>query len=69
MLKKALEFLKYGLMEDRAEISALPENEASRRTILANGGVYRDSIFVERENATLDRFLIDLTNSKGGRLE
>lgn len=69
MLKKALEFLKYGLMEDRAEISALPENEASRRTILANGGVYRDSIFVERENATLDRFLIDLTDSKGGRLE
>ena len=62
ILGKSLEYLKYGLMVDRAEISALPENEASRRTILSNGGYYRDSVYIEEEDVTLYRYYIDLDN-------
>lgn len=61
ILRKSLEFLKYGLMVDKAELSALPENEASIKTILANGGVYRDSIYIEKEDVTLNRYFIDLS--------
>ena len=60
MLKKALEYLKYGLMVDKAELSVLPENEASKKVILANGGYYRDTICVDNEEVTLDRYYIDL---------
>lgn len=60
MLKKGLTYLKYGRGVDVAEISVLPENEASKRTILANGGVLKDSVIDTRENVKLDRYTIDL---------
>ena len=61
ILRKSLEFLKYGLLVDKAELSALLENEASIKTILANGGVYRDSIYIEKEDVMLNRYFIDLS--------
>lgn len=48
-------------MVDKAELSALPENEASIKMILANDGVYRDSIYIEKEDVTLNHYFIDLS--------
>ncbi|MGN0505456.1 MAG: GNAT family N-acetyltransferase [Lachnospiraceae bacterium] len=62
MLKKSLEYLKYGLMVDKAELSVLPENEASKKTILSQGGYYRDTVYIEKEEETLERYFIELGN-------
>lgn len=59
MLKKACEFLNYAYKVPNAVISVLPENEASRRTILANGGVYKDRVFLEADQVMLDRYEIE----------
>lgn len=48
----------YGL--NRVLITCREENEGSRRTILANGGVYENAVFCERDNVTLERYWIDL---------
>ncbi len=64
MLQKALTYLKYGRGVSRAYICALPDNEASRRTILANGGVFCEQVFDHREGVTLDRFYIDIAEPK-----
>jgi predicted acetyltransferase len=35
-------------------------NEGSKRTILAHGGVYENTVFCERDNVTLERYWITL---------
>lgn len=44
----------------RVLITCLRENEASRRTILANGGVYESTVYEPREGEHLERYWIDL---------
>ena len=44
----------------RVLISCADDNEASRRTILANGGVYEGSVREEAEGITLERYWIEL---------
>lgn len=41
-------------------ISCIDSNEASRRTILANGGVYESTVFEPKESVNLERYWIDL---------
>jgi predicted acetyltransferase len=41
-------------------ITCLADNEASRRTILANGGVYESTVFCERDGVYLQRYWIKL---------
>lgn len=48
----------YGLK--RVLISCRKENEASRRTILANGGAYENDVWDEEENATFERYWVEL---------
>lgn len=43
---------------DRVLITCLAENEASRRTILACGGVYEKTVYCERDDALLERYWI-----------
>ena len=45
----------------RVLITCTPDNEASRRTILANGGVYEATVFQAERNRKLERYWIDLT--------
>ena len=45
----------------RVLITCTPDNEASRRTILANGGVYESTVFEADRNRELERYWIDLT--------
>ena len=45
---------------ERVMISCSVENEASRRTILANGGVFDSTIFDEEDGETLERCRIEL---------
>ncbi len=45
---------------ERVLITCRVENEASRRTILSCGGVYENTVYCERENATLERYWIQL---------
>lgn len=59
MLRDTLPFCRsIGL--DRVLISCLEENEASRRTILANGGVYESTVFEPEEKRNLQRYWITL---------
>lgn len=61
MLAKAKDYLSsFGFSEINA--SCLPENEASRRTILANGGEYIETVYLEADNVYLERYLIKLNN-------
>jgi len=41
-------------------VSCLPENEASRRTILANGGEYIETVYLETDKVDLERYRIIL---------
>ena len=59
MLRQGLDFCRsIGL--DRVLISCKAENEASRRTILANGGVYESTVLEPDRNVELQRYWIDL---------
>lgn len=59
MLRQALVYCKeIGLT--RVLITCLEENEASRRTILANGGVYESTVFEPQEQVRLQRYWITL---------
>lgn len=59
MLAMALgEAKKLGL--ERVMISCAVGNEASRRTILANGGVYENSVWDEADGEMLERYWITL---------
>ena len=63
MLRQGLVFCRtIGL--DRVLISCEVDNEASRRTILANGGVYESTVFEPAEKIELQRYWIDLTNPR-----
>jgi predicted acetyltransferase len=41
-------------------VTCIAGNEGSKRTILANGGVYEKTVFCERDNVTLERYWITL---------
>ncbi|MDD3214623.1 MAG: GNAT family N-acetyltransferase [Eubacteriales bacterium] len=59
MLADCLEKCRaYGLKH--VLISCRKDNEASRRTILANGGVYECDVWVEDENALFEKYWIHL---------
>ena len=59
MLAHALPYCReIGL--DRVMISCLIDNEASRRTILKNGGVYDSTVHEPHENVDLQRYWITL---------
>ena len=59
MLADALEVARAHGMT-RVMISCLEENEASRRTILRNGGVYESTVFEPEEKAYLERYWVSL---------
>lgn len=46
---------------DRVLITCREENEASRRTILACDGVYEKTVYCQRDDATLERYWILLS--------
>lgn len=57
ILAKAVDFLtSFGFEE--IYVSCLPENEASKKTILANGGEYLETVFLEEDNVNLERYRI-----------
>lgn len=59
MLRLALPYCKsIGL--DRVLIACEPDNPASRRTILANGGVYESTVHEPGEDIDLERYWIAL---------
>ena len=59
MLAKAKDFLSsFGFEE--INVACLPDNEASRRTILANGGEYLETVFLEKDGVNLERYVIKL---------
>ena len=59
MLAKAVDFLKsFGF--DEIFVSCIPENEPSKKTILANGGEYVETVFLECDNVYLNRYRIKL---------
>lgn len=59
MLRDCLPFCKsIGL--DKVLISCRADNEGSRRVILANGGVYENTVFVPDKNISVERYRITL---------
>lgn len=45
---------------DKVLLTCNEENEASRRTILANGGTYEKTIYHEQEDAKIEHYWIEL---------
>lgn len=66
----ATQMLKTVLPECRALglnkvlVCCLRENEASRRTILKNGGVFESSVYEPKEGVVLERYWIDLAEAR-----
>ena len=60
MLKLALRYCKETLEIRQVLVSCLVENEASRRTILACGGVFEEKVFEHIENVWLEKYWITL---------
>ena len=59
MLAAALDICReMGL--SRVMISCTPDNEASRRTILKNGGVYENTVYEPERGRSLERYWITL---------
>ena len=59
MLSECLKVCRaFGL--DRVLITCRVENEASRRTILSCGGVYENTVYCARDDATMERYWISL---------
>lgn len=59
MLKECLGVCKtFGL--ERVLVTCIEGNEGSKRTILANGGVYEKTVFCARDGVTLERYWITL---------
>ena len=50
----------------RVLITCLADNEASRRTILANGGVYENTVYCERDGCNLQRYWVALAPETAG---
>lgn len=59
MLAKAKDYLS-SFEFSEIGVSCLPENEASRRTILANGGKYVETVYLEADGVNLERYSIKL---------
>ena len=59
-LRLALGFCKETLGLDKVLISCYDDNEASRRTILANGGVYENTVHEPDHDKRLERYWITL---------
>ncbi len=60
MLTKALDFLtSFGFKE--INVSCLPENAASKKTIISNGGEYVETVFLDGDNVYLEKYRIKLT--------
>lgn len=59
MLKNVLGYCK-ALGIDKVLITCLDTNEASRRTILANHGVYQNTIHEPEEKVNLERYIISI---------
>ncbi|MBP0968839.1 MAG: GNAT family N-acetyltransferase [Oscillospiraceae bacterium] len=49
---------------NRVLITCRDDNEASRRTILANGGVYESTVFFFARDIQIERYWIDLENAE-----
>ena len=45
----------------RVLITCIDANAGSRKTILANGGVYESAVFEPKEQVNLERYWIDLS--------
>jgi predicted acetyltransferase len=45
---------------DKVLITCIDTNEGSRKTILANGGVYESTVYEPNEEVSLQRYWIDL---------
>ena len=60
MLKQALQFCREELGLDRVLISCLVDNEPSRRTILACGGVFEEKVYEHIEGVWLEKYWINL---------
>ena len=60
MLKQALKYCNEELCLSRVMVSCLVENEASRRTILACGGVFEEKVYEHIENVWLEKYWITL---------
>jgi len=60
MLKLALGYCKETLGLERVMVSCLVENEASRRTILACGGEFEETVYEHIENVWLEKYWITL---------
>lgn len=59
MLARAKDFLSsFGFEE--IYVACLPENEGSKRTILANGGEYSETVYLEEDGVYLERYRIRL---------
>ena len=41
-------------------MGCLPENEASKKTIIANGGEFVETVFLEEDKVYLDKYKIKL---------
>lgn len=59
MLKTVLPIVK-GMGIERALVTCDQINEASRRTILRNGGVYESTVFDPEDQTDVERYWIDL---------
>ena len=62
MLRAALEKCR-ALGIESVLITCYRENEASRRTILKNGGVYDSTVFEEKDGKYCERYWIDLSKA------
>lgn len=60
MLRKALPYCREKLGLKKVMISCLTTNEASRRTILSNGGLYDSTVHEPAENEDIERYYITL---------
>lgn len=60
MLKECLSYAKNQVGLDSVMISCKDSNEASRRTILSQGGVYENTVFNPDEGVRLERYWICL---------
>ena len=59
MLAKAVDFLSsFGFEE--IVVSCLPENEASKKTILSNGGEYIETVFLDEDKVYLEKYKIQI---------
>lgn len=59
-LRQALIWCREELKLDRVLITCIDTNEASRRTILSQGGVYENTVYEPDEDINLERYWITL---------